>query len=155
MENYTRVGRPTTRRPHSWNKTMYRDGLMMNVSPSPGNTFTRDTYPPRGRGRGESLTSPRRIAAKQRALEVVKLRLGQHLTWATIARLLGFKDASGAYYAYHRLLDRINWDKQRARDIENEQWRELMGNPTADKQKDLFAWMREYEELAQEEEDNL
>lgn len=88
------------------------DGTLLDVTPAPGCTYTRDTWPPRGRGRGESITSPRRIAAKLRAAEVIRLR-AQECTWQQIAVALGFADASGAYRAYKRTVDRLDWDEQR------------------------------------------
>jgi hypothetical protein len=58
---------------------------------------------PRGRGRGESKTSPRRIAAKRRAAEALRLRAAG-ATYAAIARHLGYRDASGAWRALDRAL---------------------------------------------------
>jgi hypothetical protein len=58
---------------------------------------------PRGRGRGESKTSPRRIAAKLRAAEALKL-WADGATNAAIARQLGYRDASGAWRAIDRAL---------------------------------------------------
>jgi hypothetical protein len=58
---------------------------------------------PRGRGRGESKTSPRRIAAKLSAAEALRLRFGG-MTYEAIARQLGFRDASGAWRAIDRAL---------------------------------------------------
>jgi hypothetical protein len=46
---------------------LYPHGVLADVTPRPERTYTRATWPPRGRGRGESLTSPRRIEAKLRA----------------------------------------------------------------------------------------
>ncbi len=68
--------------------------------------YTRETWPPRGRGRGESLTSGRRIQAKLRALEVIQLRRAGH-TYAMIAVRLGFRDKSGAWRALHRCFDLV------------------------------------------------
>lgn len=112
-------GRPQTAPRQSWNNTIIAEGLadvpdgtLCDATPAPGNTYTRLTWPPRGRGRGESLTSPRRIAAKLRTIEVIRLRAAGH-TWQQIARVLGFKDASGPYRAMKRATDRIDWDRQR------------------------------------------
>ena len=116
-------GRPRTAPRQSWRKTVEAygktdkwpycpDGTVCDATPEPGHTYTRLTWPPRGRGRGESLTSPRRIAAKLRTVEVIRLRSNGH-TWEYIARALGFKDASGPYRAYKRAVDRIDWDKKR------------------------------------------
>lgn len=111
------VGRRQTAPRLSWRKIMLSkglpdvpDGCEVDVSPAPGQTYTRLTWPPRGRGRGESLTSPRRMRAKFRAVEVVRLRLQEHCTWEEIARRTGFADPSGAYRAMKRALDRIDWD---------------------------------------------
>jgi hypothetical protein len=116
------MGRPRTARRLSWHKQewiydeFHPHGILADVTPAPGRTYTRETYPPRGRGRGESLTSPRRIKAKLRALQVFKLHLAG-LTYAQIARRLGFRDASGAYRAQKRMLDRINWDRDRKEEL--------------------------------------
>lgn len=64
----------------------------------------RPLWPPRERGRGESLSSPRRIAAKLRACEVTRLHIQGH-SYETIAALLGYKTASGAWRAEQRLRD--------------------------------------------------
>lgn len=106
-----------SRRPKTWYKREQCGNVWIDTTPSPGRTFTRDTWPPRGRGRGESLTSARRIAAKMRAVEVVRLRLMEQCTWEQIAAVVGFKDASGAYRAYWRLLDRVNWDQWRTLEL--------------------------------------
>lgn len=118
MMGYRFMGRKKTAPPHSWRNTILSkgcpdvpDGTLMDATPLPGHTYTRYTWPPRGRGRGESLYSPRRVAAKLKALEVVRLRIMGNCTWATIAATLGYKDASGAYRAYWRMMDRINWDR--------------------------------------------
>ena len=67
-----------------------------------GRTF----WPPVGRGRGESLTSPRRITAKMRAVEVLRLRC-QGYTYAMIGARLGLSE-SGAWRAEQRLLAMVN-----------------------------------------------
>lgn len=77
---------------------------------APDRYYTRASWPPRGRGRGESLSSPRRIAAKLRAAKVLQLRTSG-ATWEAIARGLGFADASGAYRSYRRAMDRILWQE--------------------------------------------
>ena len=125
---YRFMGRTKTARRQSWNKTIIAEGLpdvpdgtICDVTPAPGNTYTRYTWPPRGRGRGESLISPRRIAAKLRVCEVMQLRTQGH-TWASIARATGFKDASGPYRAVKRALDRANWDRDRRYELFKEQY---------------------------------
>lgn len=70
-------------------------------------TYTRETWPPRGRGRGESLTSPRRIAAKQRAAKALQLRMDGY-TWRMIAASLGYKCPSGAWRAVRRCVNRVD-----------------------------------------------
>lgn len=86
------------------------DGTIMDVTPAPGCTYTRHTWTPRGRGRGESLTSPRRIEAKLRAFEVVRMRFAGH-SWQHIADVLGFEDRSGPWRAARRTFDRIDKDR--------------------------------------------
>jgi hypothetical protein len=111
------AGRPQTAPAQSWQGSgVLRDGMLIDTTPAPGNTFTRDTWPPRGRGRGESLLSPRRVAAKMRSIEVIRLR-AQGLTFTQIARNLGFRDGSGAYRAMKRSLDRIDWDERRREEL--------------------------------------
>ena len=83
-------------------------GAWSDETPAPGRSYTRNTWPPRGRGRGESLTSPRRIEAKQRAVEAMRLYYRDRLTWQVIAARLGFKDRSGPWRAVRRLVDRYN-----------------------------------------------
>lgn len=121
-----------TKNPPSWHKTAIAqgishldggcpDGTIMDATPAPGRTYTRWTWPPRGRGRGESLYSDRRMKAKLRAIEVVELRLFGQLTWEEIARRLGFRDKSGAFRAYHRTMGRIEWDKRRKVELKREE----------------------------------
>ena len=125
---YRLMGRRRTAHRQTWNKTIIAqglpdvpDGTLVDATPTPGNTYTRLTWPPRGRGRGESLYSPRRIEAKLRACEVMQLRAVGH-TWASIARATGFKDASGAYRAMKRALDRVDWDRDRRYELFKEQY---------------------------------
>lgn len=112
-------GRPQSAPPYSWSKLVLSrgfpdvpDGMLCDISPAPGNTYSRYDWPPRQRGRGESLTSPRRIAAKFRTKRVIELR-AQGLTWAAIARATGYKHASGPYRAMKRAVDRADWDTRR------------------------------------------
>ncbi len=88
-------------------------GTWSDETPAPGRSYTRATWPPRGRGRGESLTSPRRIEAKFRAAEAWRLHYHEQLTWDAIARQLGFKDRSGPWRAVRRLVDQL--DRQAAK----------------------------------------
>jgi hypothetical protein len=64
----------------------------------------RTLWPPHGRGRGESLTSPRRVDAKLKALEAMHLHVAGE-TYKDIARRLGYRSASGAWMAVQRLRD--------------------------------------------------
>jgi hypothetical protein len=109
------MGRPQTAPRQSWHKTIIAEGLLdvpdgtlCDVTPAPGHTYTRYTWPPRGRGRGESLYSPRRIAAKLRAYQVIRLHVAGY-TYEQIAHAPGFRDASGPYRAMKRTFDRIDW----------------------------------------------
>ena len=115
------TGRPRTARRQTWNKSILNGNVWVDITPNPGKTYTRDTWPPRGRGRGESLISPRRIEAKLRACEVMQLRSEGH-TWASIARATGFKDASGPYRAMKRAIDRVDWDNDRRYQLFKEQY---------------------------------
>src|SRR5260370_41834300 len=92
------------------------DGSMIDATPAPGRTYTRETWPPRGRGRGESLYSPRRIEAKLRAAQVVHMRFAGH-TWQHIADALGFKDRSGPWRATRRLYDQLDPERQRKAEL--------------------------------------
>jgi len=121
------VGRPRTARRLSWRKEEWIGGCLHDTTPRAGNTYTRETWPPRGRGRGESLYSIRRVHAKLRAIEVFRLRI-QDKTWQHIADTLGYRTASGAYRAYKRMNDRMDWDNDRA----YQQWKEDMGLTDAD-----------------------
>ncbi len=84
----------------------------------PGRTYCRHCWPPRGRGKGENKNSPRRQAAWDRAWQAYELYRGEYRgdDWSIggpryygkgyteIARQLGYKDASGAWRAIHRLI---------------------------------------------------
>lgn len=95
-------------------KEVWIDGELVDVTPEPGRTFTRQTWPPPKRGRGESLLSPRRVEAKLRAVEAIKLRK-EGMTWAKIAAHLGYSQASGAFKAVQRMLDRYDVIEQQQR----------------------------------------
>jgi hypothetical protein len=112
MTYQKRGGRPQTAPRQSWTRYELDGNVWVDKSPAPGHTYTRATWPPRGRGRGESLYSPRRVEAKLRAIEVIQLRTEGH-TWDHIARVTGFKDPSGPYRAMKRAMDRLDWDRQR------------------------------------------
>jgi hypothetical protein len=109
---------PPRRTYRTWRKEEWiRDefhpqGVLADVTPRPGHTFTASTYPPRGRGRGESLSSPRRIEAKMRASRVLELRMQGH-TWEKIAQHLGYRDRSGPYRAAQRVFERIDMNDAR------------------------------------------
>jgi hypothetical protein len=105
---YASIGRRTPYRKTAWIKDEFHpDGIVADVTPAPGHSYTRATWPPRGRGRGESLTSPRRIEAKLRAAKALELRSQGH-SWETIARRLGYRDRSGAWRAVRRAADRAD-----------------------------------------------
>lgn len=86
------------------------DGTLCDVTPAPGNTYTRMTWPPRGRGRGESLTSPRRIAAKLRTADILAMR-SRGMTWEAIAQELGYADKSGPWRAVRRAYNRVDYNQ--------------------------------------------
>lgn len=89
---------------------MHLQGIMADCTPRPRCTYIRATWPPRGRGRGESLCSPRRIEAKLRAVQALELwQAGA--TWEAIAHQLGYSDKSGAWRAVRRLFDRLDYDR--------------------------------------------
>lgn len=78
---------------------------------TPDQTYTREPcscgrelWPPRGRGRGESVLSPRRLAAKLKALDALELHI-RGWSYEAIARRLGYRDASGAWRAVQRIRD--------------------------------------------------
>ncbi len=94
------------------------DGHLAVVDPRPGRTYVKAekgqghaySWPPVGRGRGESLYSPRRIEAKLRAVQAFELwRAGA--TWEQVARKLGYADKSGAWRAVRRMIDRLDYDR--------------------------------------------
>lgn len=111
-----RGGRPSTAEAQSWTRYELEGNTWTDKSPTPGHTYTPETWPPRGRGRGESLYSPRRIEAKLRTIEVIRLRAAGH-TWDSIARELGFRDPSGPYHAFKRAVDRVDWDRRRQAEL--------------------------------------
>lgn len=86
----------------------------------PGRRYCRHCYPPRGRGRGEDLYSPRRAQALMKAVEATKLRWEYELTYEQIARRLGYGSRAAAYNAIWRLNRRRNAD-QRAADYAKKQ----------------------------------
>lgn len=102
--------------PHK--EALSNDGMVIDVTPGPGCHYTKDTYPPRGRGRGESLLSPRRIKARYRVREAVRLRRSGH-TWQTIATTLGYSDPSGPWRAIRRTCDRIDFDRLKRAELKN------------------------------------
>jgi len=94
-------------------ESMCADGTVIDVTPRPGCTYTCETWPPRGRGRGESLSSPRRCDAKLKAIRALRMRRAGY-TWQTIAKKLGFKDASGPWRCANRAITRIEHERMRA-----------------------------------------
>jgi hypothetical protein len=78
---------------------------------TPDQTYTREPcscgrelWPPRGRGRGESLLSPRRIEAKLKAVDALALHI-QGWPYRAIAAKLAYKTTSGAWQAVQRIRD--------------------------------------------------
>lgn len=69
---------------------------------SKGHTWCAHCWPPRGRGRGEARTSPRRVLAHLLRYQARQLRLEQYrrdcLSYAEIGRLLG-RSKTWAYLA--------------------------------------------------------
>ncbi len=98
--------------PHkiAWIKDEFHPhGIEADVTPLPGRWYTRATWPPRGRGRGESMTSPRRIEAQLKAAQAFELwRSG--LTWEQVAVRLGYANKSGPWRAVRRMFDRIDYE---------------------------------------------
>src|SRR6266566_7780152 len=88
-------------------------GVYADVTPRPGRTYTRATWPPRKRGRGAALDSPRRCEAKLRTIKALQMRRAGY-GWPAIARMLGFKDASGPWRAVNRAVTRIEHERMRA-----------------------------------------
>ena len=69
----------------------------------------RPLWPPKGRGRGESMLSRRRVAARLKTVEAEKLRV-QGYSYQAIADMLGYATASGVWRALQRLRDyRAAW----------------------------------------------
>jgi hypothetical protein len=64
----------------------------------------RPIWPIKGRGRGESLLSVRRVNAKVRASEAMRL-YAQGWTLEAIAKALGYRDPSGPWRAMQRARD--------------------------------------------------
>jgi len=89
----------------------FPDGILADVTPKPGRRYIKATWPPRGRGRGEPMFSPRRIDAQLRAAEAIRLRCHERLTWEEIAASLGFADKSGAWRAAQRAIDRMERER--------------------------------------------
>ncbi len=101
----------TSWREEAWiTDEFFPDGILADVTPKPGRRYIKATWPPRGRGRGEPMFSPRRIAAQLRGAEVIRLRRDQ-LTWEEIAARLGFADKSGAWRAARRAIDRMERER--------------------------------------------
>jgi len=87
------------------------DGRIVDATPRSGHTYVRGVnWPIKGRGRGESLYSDRRVDAKFRACEVVRLRFAGY-TWQAIATNLGFADRSGAWRACRRMFDQVDRER--------------------------------------------
>lgn len=67
----------------------------------------RDLWPPRGRGRGEALSSPRRVVAQSRIPEMIEM-YGKGATWAQIAEAFGYAGPSGPWQLVYRTLDQLD-----------------------------------------------
>lgn len=99
---------------------------------TPDQHFTREPcscgrplWPPRGRGRGESPSSPRRIAAMQRTCEAHRL-YAEGWSYEAIARALGYRDRSGPWRALQRLRDwDAAWRNYEARTGHHPRWRDV------------------------------
>lgn len=79
---------------------------------TPHQTYTRHEcvcgrpiWPIKGRGRGESILSHRRVAARMRALEAATL-YASGMSFRQTAAQLGYKTGSGAWRAVTRLGER-------------------------------------------------
>jgi hypothetical protein len=110
-----------------WRRNNLRADGALHIGPggwcrhTPDETYTRypcscgrEIWPPRGRGRGESLLSPRRIEAKIRAGKALALHL-LGVPYRDIATRLGYKHASGAFAAVQRLRDKdAEWERWEA-----------------------------------------
>jgi hypothetical protein len=83
---------------------------------APGCDYCRLCWPPRGRGRGESLSSPRRLAALLRARDAYRMYGGLPAprwlrlrpfgpTLEQVARACGYKTKGGAWRAIHHYHD--------------------------------------------------
>jgi hypothetical protein len=100
------------RRPRPKLITVEPSGIVMDATPRPGHSYVWGvTWPPRGRGRGESLTSPRRLYAKERTARAIELRW-QGYSWQAIALHLGYRDRSGAWRAVRRATDRLDRNRK-------------------------------------------
>jgi hypothetical protein len=94
------------------------NGFMHDVTPSPGHSYVKAakgeghaySWPPSGRGRGESLISPRRIQARYKAVEAFDLYFHQGLSWGDVAKRLGYADRSGPWRAVRRMVTRQDFD---------------------------------------------
>jgi hypothetical protein len=54
---------------------------------------------------------------------VVEMRLVYQQSWQHIANTLGYRTASGAYRAFWRIMDRVNWDRDRKITLQRQQYR--------------------------------
>jgi hypothetical protein len=87
-----------------------RASLPRGIVERDGELYGRVTWPPRGRGRGESLSSPRRIVGKIRQGLAVRLR-GRGMTYREIALRVGYADKSVARRAIVAAVERRwMWD---------------------------------------------
>src|SRR5260221_4166946 len=102
----------STWREFAWiHDEFHPQGIYADVTPRPGRRYIKATWPPRSRGRGEPMYSPRRIDAQLRAAQAIHLRAPEQLTWEHIATRLGFADKSGAWRAAQRAIDRMERER--------------------------------------------
>jgi len=102
-------------------KIAWIDGREVDVTPNPGCHYIRVprgeghaySWPPVGRGRGESLDSPRRIEAKQKARRAFELYFHEEYSWPEIAQKLGYASKSGPWMAVRRMITRNDFNTRR------------------------------------------
>lgn len=113
-------GAIATQQSYPRKEALSKDGMLLDVTPGPGRHYTRETWPPRGRGRGESLSSPRRVQARFRTAEAIRLR-SAGATWQTIATTLGYSDPTGPWIAVRRTCSRLDWDALKHAELKQHQ----------------------------------
>jgi hypothetical protein len=102
------AARPMERKYHM------RNGVLVDDTPAPGRHYVKAakgeghaySWPPVGRGRGESIYSPRRIEAMLKAREAFDMYYEYGLTWSEVAAKLGYASRSGPWMAVRRMTTR-------------------------------------------------